>query len=158
MLCKQHGCKDLFIYVIPFFVLCSSNSRRINEANDLSEGHTERCRSFVRSSSSKVLPTQMCAYFNLNMLYQHQRITKNIYNIFMYIAVLCAFYSTTHKHPIFCGHEEPRFFLYLCVFVHCRAKYCWFSHFLRRMISVLDLDILVFLTLNEIATTEKQTT
>lgn len=119
-------------------------TEKMNGANDLSVAHTEKTLSFVCSASSKVLPTQMCAYFNLNMLYHHQR--NEIY-IFMYIVVVdvdvfCVFYSTIpnvqFSADIKCHWFSLSFFLIRCAFLCCFAiPIAWFFHFLWLMISIV---------------------
>lgn len=102
-------------------------------------------RSFdiIKSAAAASHP-QMCAYFNLNMLYHHQRITKYIYCR----PFVCFLFNHT-KHPILCGHKAPLFFLslfpiFFCSVVFVCAFHCWFlSHSLQLMMSC------IFLTLNE---------
>lgn len=49
-----------------------------------------------------VLPTRMCAYFNLNMLYHYQRNEIYIF-IYVYRIPLCFSFNRTAS-PILCGH------------------------------------------------------
>lgn len=107
--------------MFPFFLLCMMTTKTKTKTKSKHQKnrvestgpmiyplHTDWAkalgRSIVQQHHQKVLPTQMCAYSNLNMLYHHQR--NEIY-IFMYIVIVvvvvvgvvivvhCALYSTT---------------------------------------------------------------
>lgn len=178
---QQHECKNLFIYLfalLPFFLWRTWWQPRanINGANDLSvaHAHTERQRerlwvsesvhtvvSFVQHHHQKVLLTQMCAYFNLNMLYHHQR-NEMCVRIFMYFVVaLSCIVLFIRPHRNSRRTSSAAGFTFCFLFSFC-VRLCFsFAHFLRLMISVvssLDTISIALLTHTHTQPTEKPTT
>lgn len=79
-----------------WFIRCTQTVRVSESAQSFS---------FVQHHHQKVLPTQMCAYFNVNMLYHHQRNEIYIFIISLsssslLYAVHCALYLTTTNTSI----------------------------------------------------------